>query len=95
MIILWLSSVERDLEALNDFIAENSPQTAIQIFNTVRQCVEKLRTYPLIGREGRVERTRELVVPNLPYIVVYMVKEEIRILAVLHASRKWPNEFSS
>jgi toxin ParE1/3/4 len=95
MIILWLSSAERDLESLTDFIAENSPQTAIQIFNTVRQSVEKLRTYPLIGREGRVERTRELVVLNLPYIVVYMVTEEIRILAVLHASRKWPNEFSS
>lgn len=95
MIILWLSSAERDLEALTDFIAEDSPQTAIKIFNTIRQPVEKLRTYPLIGREGRVERTRELVVPNLPYIVVYMVTEEIRILAVLHASRKWPNEFSS
>jgi addiction module RelE/StbE family toxin len=93
MIILWLSTAQRDLEALTDYIAEDSPQTALQIFNTIRRSVEKLKAYPQLGREGRVEKTRELIVPHLPYVIVYVITKEIRILAVLHTSRKWPDEF--
>ena len=95
MKVLWLATAERDLGALTDYIAEDNPQTALQIFNTIRQSVEKLKTYPSLGREGRIERTRELVIPHLPYIVVYTITKEIRILAVLHTSRKWPDEFGS
>jgi plasmid stabilization system protein ParE len=55
---------------------------------------EQLGTHPHIGRVGRVERTRELVIPKLPYIVAYTITaEDIRILAVVHTSRKWPESF--
>lgn len=94
MIILWLVSAERDLEALTEYISEDSPTTALEVFTTIRRSVEKLKLYPFVGREGRIERTRELVIPGLPYIIVYSIAQEVRILAVLHASRKWPNEFS-
>ena len=93
MNILWLATAERDLNALVDYIATDNSKVALHIFATIRRTVEKLKTYPFLGREGRVERTRELVVPNLPFIVVYVVAREIRILAVLHTSRKWPTEF--
>jgi len=93
MIILWLVSAEHDLEALTEYITEDNPKTALQIFNKIRLSTEKLRSYPFLGREGRVERTRELTIPNLPFIVVYSITKEIRILAVFHTSRKWPNDF--
>jgi len=94
MKIFWLAAAERDLDALTDYIAENNPRIALQIFITIRQSVEKLKIFPSLGREGRVEETRELVIPQLPFIVVYTITKEIRILAVLHTSRKWPTEFS-
>ena len=95
MKILWLITAERDLDALIDYITEENPKTAIRIFNAIRQSVDQLKSYPSLGREGRVERTRELVIPNLPFIVVYTIKKDIQVLAVLHTSRKWPDEFGS
>ena len=94
MNIVWLARAEHDLDALTDYIAQDSPQAALRIYNTIRQSVERLVSFPQIGRAGRVERTRELVIPKLPYIVVYSIaSQEIRILAVLHTSRKWPDAF--
>ena len=47
-----------------------------------------------MGRHGRIEGTRELVIPGLPYIIPYRVKNNvIEILRVLHAARKWPDGF--
>lgn len=93
MTILWLTSAEQDLEALTEFIAEDNPNIALQIFSKIRLSVEKLKTHPYLGRVGRVRQTRELVMPNLPFIVIYSISKEIRILAILHTSRKWPKEF--
>ena len=92
MRIFWLARAECDLNALTDFILEDNPRTALRIFDIISNSVEKLETYPLLGREGRVEGTRELVIPHFPFIVVYAVTKEIRILAVLHTSRRWPSE---
>ena len=48
----------------------------------------------MAGREGRVARTRELVIRGTPFVVAYRVeRNEVSILAVMHAARKWPDEF--
>ena len=91
MKIIWLKTALVDLDALTDYIAENNPQTALHIDDTIQKSIEKLALYPLAGREGRVEKTRELIIPHLPYIVVYKAAKQIQILAVLHTSRKWPH----
>jgi hypothetical protein len=45
----------------------------------------------MAGREGRVAGTRERVTP---FLVAYRIeKNEVRILAVLHAAWEWPEEF--
>jgi plasmid stabilization system protein ParE len=44
-----------------------------------------------MGRVGRVEATRELVISNTSYLIIYRVKEEsVEILRILHSSRKYP-----
>ncbi|MEW6109681.1 MAG: type II toxin-antitoxin system RelE/ParE family toxin [Nitrospirota bacterium] len=59
----------------------------------IRQSVEPLIEHPDIGRPGRIEGTRELILTVLPNIIPYRVKNEnIEILCVLHAARKWPHE---
>jgi plasmid stabilization system protein ParE len=46
---------------------------------------------PYRGRYGRIEDTRELVVPRLPYLVVYQISEErLVVLNVLHGAQRWP-----
>lgn len=44
-----------------------------------------------MGRKGRLEETRELVIVDTPYIVVYRVKDDkVEILRVLHSAQKFP-----
>jgi toxin ParE1/3/4 len=51
-----------------------------------------LDIYPLMGRLGRVEGTRELVIANTPYILIYRVKlESVEILRVFHTSKRYPD----
>lgn len=47
----------------------------------------------MLGRIGRARGTRELVFPDLPYIVVYRVTDSVEILALVHAARQWPEDF--
>ena len=52
-----------------------------------------LERFPQSGRPGRIEETRELVIDRTPYIVAYrIVGDTVRILRVLHGSRRWPGD---
>jgi plasmid stabilization system protein ParE len=53
----------------------------------------RLEQFPLSGRVGRIKGTRELVVPGLPYIILYRaVDDAVLISSVIHTSRKWPKK---
>jgi plasmid stabilization system protein ParE len=56
--------------------------------------VELLIETPEIGRPGRIEGTRELVIQRTPYIAAYRIDgETVRILRVLHGAQEWPDEW--
>ena len=83
-----------DLAEIHGHIAQENPQVARRIVSLIRKEVEKLLLNPGMGRSGRVEETRELVIGRYPFIVAYAVAEnEIRVLAVVHTSRLWPELF--
>src|SRR5215510_6310812 len=94
MKVVWLQQARADLDSIVDYLLERNSQAAVDIYEAIRQQVGKLADFPRIGRPGRVAGTRELVMAGLPYIVPYYTKgREVRILAILHTSRKWPDEF--
>ncbi|HEX4113063.1 MAG TPA: type II toxin-antitoxin system RelE/ParE family toxin [Stellaceae bacterium] len=94
MEIIWRRAALNDLESVREFIAWDNPRAAARVHDAVRAAVDPLADLPHVGRAGRVDGTRELVVGGLPYIVVYRVAEtQIRILAVIHTSRQWPKRF--
>ena len=96
MTVVWLEQAEVDLHLIVEYLLERNPQAAVDVYEAIRQQVGKLADFPLISRPGRVKGTRELVITGLPYIIPYYVKgQEVRILAVLHTSRKWPDEFTN
>ena len=93
MNIVWRSQAEDDLFALVEYIALDSPQAALRIYETIRTSVNQLAIFPNSAKSGRLARTRELVIPGLPYIVIYaIIREEVQILAVHHGAREWPND---
>jgi toxin ParE1/3/4 len=91
MPIRWLHKALRSLEQAHDFLAQESPEAAIQLVLRIRVATDKLANYPAMGRPGRVDGTKELVILGSPYLVIYRVKgQRVEILRVLHGSRKYP-----
>jgi len=94
MEIIWRASALNDLEAVREFIVQDNPRAAARVLMAIRAAVDRLGQHPSLGRAGRVEGTRELIISNAPYIVAYRVVEnQVRILAVIHTSRQWPKRF--
>ena len=93
MRLIWTDLAVKDLEELRLYVEADNPQaaraTALRILSTVK----RLTKHPRLGRPGRVEGTRELVVPASPYLVAYRLHADtITLLRVLHASRQWPTQ---
>lgn len=75
-------------------IAQENPQAARRVVTHIHQQALTLCDYPHAGRPGRIESTRELVINPYPYIVAYRIEaDEVQILAVVHTSRRWPENF--
>jgi plasmid stabilization system protein ParE len=61
------------------------------VFARILAVVRRLAEYPNSGRIGQVPGTRQLVIPGLPYLVIYRVTTtHVEILRVFHTSRDWP-----
>lgn len=53
--------------------------------------IDRLRDMPQIGRAGRVFGTRELIMQDFPFLIVYRVRQEyVQILRLIHQSMKYP-----
>jgi toxin ParE1/3/4 len=92
--IRWLCVAVADLDQLMDHIAKDNPRAANEVAREIWESTQMLSGQPAIGRAGRVPGTRELVVSGTHYIVPYcVVAEEVQILRVIHATRKWPDRF--
>lgn len=94
MEIKWLSFAYADLDLIESYIAKNNPDQSVKIVLQIIKSVDILTDQPSVGRPGRVNGTRELVVRNLPFIIPYRKNGQyIEILRVFHQSRKWPSKF--
>lgn len=88
--IVFTFSAQNDLRAIKKYICADNFSAAQNLVKTITESIENLRENTALGRIGRVLRTRELVIPNYPYIVPYQVRNNtIYILRVLHTSRKF------
>jgi addiction module RelE/StbE family toxin len=94
MRVRWTRRALRALDAITDYIAQDRPIVAERVLAKVHESVATLADHPHLGRTGRVADTRELIVPGTSLIVPYrLVEDQIQILTVLHAARKWPAHF--
>ncbi|MGE5327112.1 MAG: type II toxin-antitoxin system RelE/ParE family toxin [Deltaproteobacteria bacterium] len=92
--VRWTDNAVADLEHARDYIAASNPSEALHVIGRIESALKALRAYPELGRIGRVERTRELVVPDTPFIIAYRTSlRSIEILAVIHGHRRWPANF--
>jgi toxin ParE1/3/4 len=84
----------RRLEDIRERIALDNPAAATRVIERIRTAIRRLAASPAIGRPGRVEGTRELVIGGTPYIVPYRVHGDVvQVIAVLHSAQRWPDRF--
>jgi addiction module RelE/StbE family toxin len=85
----------RRLEDIRERVGLDNPVAAARVIERIRTAVRRLAASPAIGRLGRVEGMRELVITGTPYIVPYRVKDDtVEIVTVLHSAQGWPERFS-
>ena len=75
MQIRWSPAAADDLSRIIEFIRRDSPQAAQRVALAIYDHAASLSQFPYKGRTGRVEGTRELPLPSLPFIVVYRIVE--------------------
>lgn len=91
MIVEWTSPAEDELDEIWSFIAVDNIDAADRTVERLRLAAATLAEHSAIGRPGRMGNTRELVVPSLPYLLIYRVTgQTIFILRVYHGARRWP-----
>jgi addiction module RelE/StbE family toxin len=79
-----------DLDRIYAWIAKDRPRSADRVIDRILESTERLGRFPYMGHAGRALGTFEWVIPGLPYIVVYRVREDDQLViidAVFHGAR--------
>lgn len=90
MKVRWTHRALADLQRIGDHIAADNPNAAQRLIASVRRQVGQLAGFPLLGRIGAYQDTRELVV-HRNYLVTYRLRgHEVQVLQVWHVARNRP-----
>ena len=92
--VLWSATAVKHLQEAVDFLQEESSRGASTFRRRILEMKRRVGQMPYSGRVGRIDGTREAVVPRTPYILVYRVSEKTAdVLGIWHAAPKWPESF--
>jgi toxin ParE1/3/4 len=92
MIVRWMKPAADDLNHISDYTDEHfgtdrARETALVIW----EAADSLSVTPYRGRPGRKRNTREIVLPGLPFLIIYRLRAQaVEILRILHGAQKWP-----
>jgi toxin ParE1/3/4 len=91
--VFWSEDAQRELDAIFDYIADDSPLDAMRVFDRLVEQARKLETFaergrrvPELGVRGRRSQLRELVVR--PWRLIYAVHDGHVMVVALVDSRR-------
>ena len=91
MRIRWTPPAAADLQAISDYLQTHHPQYRAPTLRKLYEKIRGLKASPYIGRPGRIQGTRELLFPPLPYIAVYRISgSDIEIWRIYHGAQFRP-----
>jgi len=91
----WAESAREDLEGIADYlIGESQPFEDVEGYvQRIYSAPAHLSTLPGAGKPGRVPNTREWLVKDTLYALIYRVlSDRIQILRVMHGNRQFPEQ---
>jgi addiction module RelE/StbE family toxin len=88
--VRWTPEAEDDRAQIFDYIAADSPRSAIRMDELFSKAAARLAVHPQYERIGRIPGTREAVV-HKSYCLVYAIEQDtVWVLALVHTARQWP-----
>jgi addiction module RelE/StbE family toxin len=91
MKVEWTAPADNDLDEIWTHIAKDNIDAADRTADRLKDAAEGLAQHPALGRKGKLDNTRELIVSGLPYMLIYRIAgERIEILRAYHGARSWP-----
>ena len=91
MQLIWTRPAQKDRKEIREYIAQDNSTAALAIDELISEKVSRLFDHPKLGRPGRVQGTRELVI-HRNYVLIYdLHRDLVRVLRILHAARQWPS----
>lgn len=88
MKLRWTRRALADLARIAEHIAADNPIAAADFVADVRAKVLHLQRFPLLGRIGSLQDTRELVV-HRNYLITYRARaDEVQLLQVWHVAQR-------
>jgi toxin ParE1/3/4 len=86
-----VAAAVEDLFRIVEYIRKENPSAAQRIAKTIYEVAGSLEFFPHMGRTGRVESTRELPLPPLPFVLVCRIAQDaVEIANVIHGAQRWP-----
>lgn len=93
MTVRWTRLARADFVAHCERIARDDLDRAVIMAAEIERRVGALDAFPYRGRPGRVDGTRELPLPGLPWVAIYAVAgDAVTVLRLLHGAQAWPPE---
>ena len=88
MKVHWTETAENHLDAIHDYIAQNSSEYAKRVVDRLTRRSQQIADFPLSGRcvpEYDVAQIREVI--EGPYRIIYHIKaDRIDVLCVIHSA---------
>ena len=85
MIVQLSTRAKAEFNSALAFLLEESERAAEDLRQRIEAAVDSLKDLPNRGRPGHMAGTRELLVRKTPYVVVYLVEDQIvRVIRIRH-----------
>lgn len=86
--IHWTEDALFDLHVITDYLSQRSIAASERVAFSITASVEALTDFPRIGRTGTRPETRELLLTDYPYLVVYRIRGDfISIVRIFHMAQ--------
>jgi toxin ParE1/3/4 len=90
MIVLRKPLYLENLQQIEDYIAQDNPSAAIDLWPHIEDQVASLADPNFPRRRGRVKGTLELVVHPNYVVVLEQTSDSVTAIDILHAAKKYP-----
>jgi len=77
-----------DMEGLYEYLIDKNQDAAKRLVKRIYNACFNIEAFPLAGRVGNMDGTREFVIPRTKYVLIYKITAtKIIVLAVYHTAR--------